>query len=314
MKVLITGSLGFIATNLILKLHNQKDYTLIGVDSGESKSNNKEYTENLCAHYLIDLAQKEELKKILKGVDLVIHLAAKGNVVDSIKNPIENFESNAKNTLNLLEAMRETGVTNIIFSSTGGALMGNTKPPVSEDSLPSPISPYGASKLACEGYLSAYGESYNFKSLILRFGNVYGPYCAHKSGVMNKWSEAFIRKEKIIIYGDGSSTRDYIYVEDLCHGLMQAIKLISEKNVESVEKFHLSNNSEVSLNDLYNAFSIASGYQVDITHLPARSGEVTRNFADTKKAKTVLGFSPTVNLISGVKLTFDWIKESCHNR
>lgn len=309
MKILITGSLGFIATNLILLLSKNKDHQIIGVDSGISKSNNKEFTKNICEHHFFDLSDKEKLCKLLKDVDIVIHLAAKGNVIESIKFPILNFQNNVYSTLNLLECMKEMNVKKLIFSSTGGALMGNSESPVNENSNPKPISPYGASKMSCEGYISSYAETFNIRSIILRFGNVYGPFSLHKTGVFNKWIFSALNNQPILIYGDGSSSRDYIHVRDLCNGINLSIKLLKDQNSRNLNIFHLANSCEVRLKDLAEILSKVHGSKLKIDYLPSRKGEVHRNFADTSKAQEKLGFKPDISLYDGVREVYKWFKE-----
>ena len=309
MKILITGSLGFIATNLILYLSKNQNYKIVGVDSGISGATNKEFTMDTCKHNFFNICEKEKLCKLLHNVDVVIHLAANGNVIESIKSPILNFENNVNSTLNLLECMREMKVKNLIFSSTGGALMGNSLSPVNENSTPKPISPYGASKLSCEGYISSYAESFNIKSIILRFGNVYGPFSLHKSGVFNKWIFSALTNQPLIIFGDGSSTRDYIHVEDLCKGINLAIKLLKSENSEKLNIFHLANNNEISLNNLAEILSKVHGDSLKINYLQSRIGEVHRNFADISKAIEILGFKPEIPLDEGLKEVYKWFKE-----
>ena len=304
MKILITGSLGFVATNLIFTLSKEKNFTINGVDSGISNSSNKKFTENLCNHNLIDLAQKN----LLTDVDMVIHLAARGNVIESIKDPIMSFNSNFYSTINLLECMKEKNVKNLIFSSTGGALIGNCEPPVSEKSTPRPLSPYGASKMACEGYISSYAESFGIKSVVLRFGNVYGPYSSHKNGVINNWILSALNDKPIIVYGDGQSSRDYIHVKDLCDGIVLAIKYLKSKNTENFSIFHLAKNEEITLISLAKIISVINGRDLQINYYPNRRGEVYRNFANISKAKSILGFNPKISLNEGIKNIYDWLK------
>jgi len=310
MKILITGSLGFIATNLILYLSKNQNYKIVGVDSGISGAKNQKFTMDICKHNFFNICEKEKLCKLLHNVDIVVHLAAKGNVIESIKSPILNFENNVTSTLNLLECMREMNVKKLIFSSTGGALMGNSLSPVNEYSTPKPISPYGASKLSCEGYISSYAESFNIKSIILRFGNVYGPFSLHKSGVFNKWIFSALTNQPLIIFGNGSSTRDYIHVEDLCKGIKLAIKHLKSENSEKLDIFHLANNNEISLNNLAEVLSKVHGESLKINYLQSRIGEVHRNFADISKAIEILGFKPEIPLDEGLKKVYKWFKEN----
>ena len=309
-KILITGAEGFIATNLILKLSNFNEFKLIGLDSSIAKSSNREFTKNKIVHNQIDLSNSDDLIDLIKGSDLIVHLAAKGNVVDSISNPIENFNSNVFSTLILLESMRKAGVKNIVFSSTGGALMGNTPPPVNESSLPAPISPYGASKLCCEGYLSAYAHSFGINSISLRFGNVYGKFSSHKEGVINKWIRKSIMNDCVDIYGDGKSTRDYIHVEDICDGIIASIKRILKMQKLICEKYHLANNQEISLTDLSDIIETCSKKKLLRNFKTLRNGEVIRNCSEYDLAKRILNFEPNKKFEKEIPVLYDWIKEN----
>ncbi|MDM7958653.1 MAG: NAD-dependent epimerase/dehydratase family protein [Synechococcus sp. WH 8007] len=310
--ILITGAEGFIATNLILKLHQEygDSVRLVGVDSGINLSKNSEITSEIIAHNRFDLRDTDKLADLMKGCDLVIHLAAKGSVVESVDNPLDNFDCNVVGMLSVLEAMRQADVNKLVFSSTGGALMGNTPPPVNEQSVPMPISPYGASKMACEGYISAYAASYDMSSIIFRFGNVYGPHSGHKKGVLNTWMKKIEQNEEIIIYGDGTSTRDYINVSDICQGLIRGTeRLLTKKNDSRVELYHLSNNQEVSLRILLDELSKNYPYnKLIVTYKPERKGEVKNNKAEYGKAQKILGFNPSVNLQNGIKEMVNWLQ------
>ena len=308
MRILITGSCGFIATTLINKLH-AAGHSLVGIDSLVSGSTNLQYTQSICTHSHFDLQDDQKLEQALSGVDCVFHLAAKGNVIESIENPLENFDFNTHATLRLLLAMSKVGVKNIIFSSTGGALMGNAIPPVNEGTVPNPISPYGASKLACEGYISSFCASFGFSSIVLRFGNVYGPYSSHKVGVINKWIRSTLSKSPLVIFGDGNSSRDYIHVDDLTDGLLLALNRLQSLPSSSRETYHLANSCEIRLNELKDILSAVCGYSLDtlVVYKDARIGEVGRNFADTSLAQRYLGFSPSVSFEDGIANLYHWL-------
>ena len=307
MKILITGSAGFIASSLIPKL-KADGHELVGVDSLVSGSINCQFTSADCIHHFFDITNASKLNTLLEGVDLVYHLAAKGNVVESVEDPVGNFVANVNSTISLLESMRLVGCKRLIFSSTGGALMGNAIPPVDESTIPKPISPYGASKLACEGYLSAYAASYDFSSIVLRFGNVYGPFSSHKAGVVNLWIRSLIKGDDVKIYGDGESSRDYIHVDDLTDGLLLALKRLNCPHYKGLETYHLANHVELTLNQLkeivFNAFSSSAS---KVVYYPARPGEVNRNFADISLAKRVLNFNPSIPFDRGIQKLCNWI-------
>lgn len=308
MKVLVTGSAGFIATTLIPKL-KKNGHSVIGVDSLVSGSSNHLLTPPLCDHHFFDISDTDRLAKVLDGVDVVYHLAAKGNVVESIEDPLLNFHSNVTATISLLEAMRSVKCRRIVFASTGGALMGDSPPPVDEKTLPKPISPYGASKLACEGYLSAYSKSYGFSTVILRFGNVYGPYSTHKVGVINRWIRLAIEGKPILIYGDGSSSRDYIHVQDLTDGLTMALSRLVGRSNNVFETYHLANHREITLHELQSILAqCLVGDTLKVIYQPARLGEVSRNFANIDLACSTLGFNPQVDFSDGVASLYNWIE------
>lgn len=310
MKVLVTGSAGFIASSLLPKLR-ASGHEVIGVDSLISETVNHQLYTNDFEHHLFDINDTHRLSTLMEGCDLAVHLAAKGNVIESINQPLSNFHSNVTSTMSLLEAMRTSGCKRIVFASTGGALMGNTPPPVDESTLPRPISPYGASKLACEAYLSAYAESYGFSSTILRFGNVYGPYSSHKVGVINRWIRLAIEGKPLVIYGDGSSSRDYIHVDDLVNGLQLSISRLLQRPDSSLEIFHLANHKEITLQQLKNILNqCLNGGKLRVMHEPARLGEVGRNFANTNLAISTLGFNPAVDFLEGITSLYDWIKSN----
>ena len=312
-KIVITGSQGFIATNLILELSKNDNFEMYGIDSEIAKSVNKEFSKEFITHNVFDLIDIEKTCQVIAGADIIVHLAAKGNVVESIENPIENLNANVLSTINLLEAMRLTNVKNIVFSSTGGALMGNTLPPVNEESLPSPISPYGASKLACEGYLSAFSNAYSINAIALRFGNVYGKYSSHKIGVINKWIRAALNQDRINIYGDGSSTRDYIHVDDLCNGIKGAIDRLLKNRTRNFEKYHLANNREISLLEICDILERYTSKKLEKVFFDQRQGEVVRNCSDYSLAKEILSFEPKKDFFDGIVDLYKWIEKTEFN-
>ena len=306
MDIYITGIAGFIGTNLALNLE-KKGYKVSGIDNLCSKTRNIEILEK--NNIKVETNSISNLSSLpVNSSTIVIHLAALGNVVESVGSPKANFQSNVAETLHLLELLRKSSSRNIIFSSTGGALMGNSKPPVDENSLPSPISPYGASKLSCEGYLSAYNSSYGIRSLIFRFGNVYGPNSMHKKGVLNTFIKKSLNKKTIKFFGSEKTTRDYIHVDDICQGLIKGIEFMSKKEGDLLEIFHLANNKQVSLEEIRILIERILNRKINYEIKESRKGEVSFNSASFEKAKKVLNFSPKVALANGIKLLIEDIK------
>lgn len=301
MKILITGGAGFIGRSLIAALH-KNGHELIAYDN-LSRGSASSVDSSLATLVVGDIRDTERLTNAMSGCHVVIHLAAYGSVIESIAEPSENFSQNVVGTFSVMESMRASGVGKIIFASTGGALIGNAEPPVDEESTPRPISPYGASKLCGEAYLSAYAGSYNMTAVALRFGNVYGPGSAHKKGAITVFAKALIRGDAIEIYGDGSASRDLLFIDDICKGIVLAV----EADIVGPTVLHLASGQETTVAQLAKKMMMIAGKpNHPLVHHDGRQGEVTRNFARFDKANSVLGFAPDYNIDDGLQLTWDW--------
>ena len=160
----------------------------------------------------------------LRGVNAVVHLAALPGVIDFIERPGPSFEINVAGTFQLLDLARRAKVDRFINASTGAALLGEVAPPISESMAPGPLSPYGASKLAAEGYCSAFAGAYGLPCVTLRFSNIYGPRSGHKKSVIAAFIKNVIRRKPLIVFGDGTQKRDYLYVGDLVQGIGLALR------------------------------------------------------------------------------------------
>lgn len=305
-KIVITGGCGFIGANLVQLLSAGRNQITV-VDNLSRGS--LEYIGSV-AHVEIfeyDIRDGESMTKAFHRKDVAVHLAAYGSVVESVADPNENFSINVGGTFNVLRAAKSSGIKKLIFASTGGALIGNATPPVNEDSAPRPISPYGASKLAGEGYCSAFAHSYDMDIICLRFANIIGPFSWHKKGAVTAFFKAILSGEPITIYGDGTATRDFLYVDDLCRGIEAAIK----SSLTGFHVFHLASGREVSVIELAELCrKIAGVPEYPIIFKNKRKGEVERNFADYALAKEKLNFEPKVSLEDGLKLTWEWFRET----
>lgn len=303
-KVLVTGGLGFIGANLIpiLEKNGYQVNVLDNMSSGSYKN-----LENSSANIINgDIRNKKDIRGAISDCSTVIHLAALGSVTESILSPEENFEINVRGTFNVLDESRLSSISNIIFSSTGGALMGDTEPPVNELSLPSPISPYGSGKLCGESYCSSFSKVYKMNITSLRFANVIGPFSWHKKGAVTTFMKAILEKKDLSIYGDGNATRDFLYVKDLCDGILLTLKA----KLKGYNTLHLSSGCEVSVNKLANEIINASGFNnLPIKYLNKRIGEVERNFADFSLANKLIGYEPKISFENAIKKTWNWFKD-----
>ena len=303
--ILVTGGCGFIGASLVPMLV-QRSFSVRVLDN-LSRSALSEFPGLDVEVIRGDIRDAAIVEEALTGVNSVIHLAAYGSVIESINDPQTNFEMNVAGTLNMLQQSADVGVQKFVFSSTGGALIGDATPPVNEDSLPKPISPYGAGKLCCEAYCHAFAKSYQLETLSLRFANVYGPFSAHKKGAVTVFARSLMQGAPITIYGDGKASRDFLYVTDLCKGIISG--LTSDLPAGSV--VHLASEQETRVIELANLMiEVAglSGHPIDFEE--ARRGEVLRNFAASDKARELLNFMPDVVLRDGLEKCWDWFCEN----
>jgi UDP-glucose 4-epimerase len=299
--VLVTGGAGFIGANLLRRLDSSHDVRVL---DNLVRGQRELLPEDRDVEFVVgDIRDPDAVARAVRGVEVIIHLAAFGSVVDSVADPVENFEINARGTFEVLRGAANAGVERFVFASTGGAIMGDQEPPIDERSLPWPISPYGASKLCGEAYLHAFAGSFGMRPVALRFANVYGPYSAHKKGVVTRWIRAALAGGTFEIYGDGAASRDYLHVADLCRGIIAA----AESDL-SDEVLHLASERETTLGELAELIIELAGADVDVVHHPKRPGEVERNFARAKRAKALLGWEPELSLREGMQDTIEWFR------
>ena len=326
-KWLITGGCGFIGLNLLSKLKCEGGNFVrivdnLAVGSPGDLAGISEFAE-VGAGSLSESPQPGEVElvvgditddglalKIVDNIDIIVHLAANTGVAPSVEDPRYDCLTNVIGTLNYLEAARLSEVKRFVFASSG-APVGECEPPIHEELPPHPVSPYGASKLAGEGYCSAYFRSFGVETVCLRFSNVYGPYSAKKSSIVAKFVRKSIKSQPLEIYGDGKQTRDFIHVDDL----VDAIILSATREGIGGEIFQVATNQETSVSvlaDKLNALvaEFCPGSYSKIEHSGPRVGDVTRNFSDVSKAKEVLGWSPKIELDDGLREVVRWFVEN----
>ncbi len=302
-KVLITGGCGFVGVNLANMLAERGH----GIRIIDNQILGKiEHLEGLEVEFIDgDIRDKAAVDRAVAGVDAVVNLAADTRVIPSIEDPSFNFDNNVVGTFNILEAMRRHGVERIVNASTGGAIMGEVEPPVHEEMVPQPISPYGASKLACEGYLSAFAGSYGMGASSLRFSNVYGPRSFHKGSVVAHFFKQILAGKPLIVYGDGSQKRDYIYVDDLCLGIVEAIARSASGVIQ------LGTGIATSINTLIDHMkSVVGDYPVEVIYEDFRPGEIKHTWCQIDKARRTLDFNPDTQLADGLGRTWQWFLDN----
>jgi len=317
MKVVVTGGCGFIGRKTIECLLALNENTKVRILDNETTCSrhdlNKICDVNLVEEFsanwddrvsllVEDVRNFDAVKSSLQGADAVIHLAANTGVALSVENPHTDCVVNVLGTLNVLEACRQLQIKRLVFASSGAPL-GQQTLPLHEELAPHPASPYGASKLAGEGYCSAYFHSFGVEACILRFSNVYGPGSGHKSSVVAKFLQQAVAGEDWKIYGDGSQTRDFIYIDDLVSAI---IKALLSNNVGG-ETFQIATWHETTISELVEGLIIVleeAGIAIPkIEFSKPRIGDVARNFSTTAKAKKILNWEAGINLHEGLKRT-----------
>ncbi len=308
MNILITGGCGFIGINLISYLHRHTSHKLSVLDD-LSLGNKQALDEFNVQFFKGDIRNSELVTSILEQQEIegIIHLAADTRVLDSIENPGFNYDVNCTGTFRLLEAARNLNVARFVLASTGGAIIGDAIPPVHEEMVPRPISPYGASKLVGEAYCSAFAGAYGLKTVSLRFSNVYGPRSFHKGSVVAHFLKQIVQNKPLVIYGDGSQTRDFVFVDDLCAAIENALS-VDEGGLVC----QLGSGIETSVNLLVELIQdvVGNDYHVAVEFENARTGEVLRNYGNISYARKTLGYDPKINLDEGLVSTWDWFKSN----
>jgi UDP-glucose 4-epimerase len=198
----------------------------------------------------------------------------------------------------------------VVLASTGGAILGDVAPPVHEDMVPKPQSPYGASKLAAEGYAHAFEGSYGLRVTTLRFSNVYGPHSHRKGSAVARFLRQILARQPITVYGDGAQVRDFVFVDDVCDGILQAI------DADASGIFQLGSGRPTSIAELLEGMRRVVGQEwpVDVHNAPRRAGEVVKTYCDVTKAHRAFGYTPKVPLEAGLPRTWRWFLDQQSNR
>ena len=250
---------------------------------------------------VLDLAA---LQRAASDCRYVVHLAAQAGVAASVADPLRDSEINVRGTLHVLLAARDAQVDGLVFASSSAPL-GDVEPPAHERMPARPKSPYGASKLAGEGYCSAFHGSYGLPTVALRFTNVYGPFSYHKGSVVAAFCKQAADGQPLVVYGDGTQTRDFVYVEDLCDGIAAAVTC-----GEGGIVLHLGSGTETPVIDVATSVIDKFGLDGSIEHHPERAGDILRTSADISRARDLLGFAPNTSLDAGLDKTVAWFKSA----
>lgn len=313
MKFLITGGAGFIGSSVTTRLLDAGHFVtcLDNFDDFYSPAIKRENLRNVLQNknFLLvegDIRNKTFLEKFLtqNKADAVIHLAARAGVRPSIDHPELYYDVNVMGTLSLLSAMRKAGITKMIFASSSSVYGNNKKIPYSEDdSVDFPISPYAAAKKAAELLCHTYHHLYDFDIFCLRFFTVYGPRQRPEMAI-HKFALNIMNHIPIAMFGDGSTRRDYTYIDDIVSGVISAIH-----NLKGYEIINLGESQTISLSDLIGLLEKKIGLNAIVEKLPEQPGDVAVTNANILKAKRILNYSPETSIEEGIDKFVNWLRE-----
>jgi UDP-glucose 4-epimerase len=299
MHILITGGAGFIGANLARMLLDQgHELTIFDDFSTGEREHLLGLPIQIVQGSILDVAA---LDKAISDQEAVVHLAAQTGVPGSLIDPQRDCHINVFGTLNVLEAARKCGSGLKFVFASSNAPLGRQPPPATEEKAPLPISPYGASKLAGEAYCLAYYGSWGMKTIVLRFGNVYGPFSMHKSSVIAKFFKEALACGQITVDGDGGQTRDFLYVGDLCRAVLVALG-----SEIGGEVFQVATGIETSILELAAMVKEVASQDVEIAYATARQGDIRKNYSGISKINRMLNWQPRTGLREGLETTWRW--------
>lgn len=314
----ITGGAGFIGSSLTKKLLEIGN-KVVTIDNfcdfynPKIKENNIKEFENNSNYkmYRADIKDRQAIKKIFdeNKIDIVMHLAAMAGVRPSIENPILYQEVNCMGTQNILEEMKVHEIKNLVMASSS-SVYGNCKEvPFREDMVVDyAISPYAATKKANEVMTHVYHKLFDMNVIMLRFFTVYGPK-QRPDLAINKFTRLMLEDKEIPMFGDGTTSRDYTYIDDIVDGIIKSCNYcMSNKDVYEI--LNIGNSSPVSLKEMIETIGKALGKTPKIKQLPMQPGDVDRTYADVSKAKKLIGYEPKVSFKQGIKKFVEWHKEN----
>ncbi len=310
-RYLLTGGAGFIGSNLTRYVLDKGCEAVVLDNFSTGKRENLSEIADRITLIEGDIRSSADVEKALEGCSGVFHLGALGSVPRSIANPVASHDNNVNGTINVLECMRKAGVKRIVFSASSSAY-GNQKVSPKVETMPIlPISPYAASKAACEGYMQAYAAVFGIEAITLRYFNVFGPRQDPNSvyaAVIPIFVSTLLKGKQPTINGDGEHSRDFSFVENVCYANWLGMNVEAEKC--DGRPINIACNRQTTLNQIYKKLQELLNTDIEPIYGPERKGDVKHSLADITRAKEVLGYEPLVYFEEGLERAIDWYKEN----
>jgi UDP-glucose 4-epimerase len=303
-RALVTGGAGFIGSNLVRRLLERGDEVRV-LDNFSTGS--RDNLEGLDVEVVEgELRSYERVHNAVRGVEVVYHLGALGSVPRSVQDPLTSTAVNIEGTLNVLLAARDAGARRVVYSSSSSVYGTRRDLPVTEETPPDPISPYGVAKLAAERFCVSFSRVYTLETVVLRFFNVFGPRqspLSQYAAVVPLFVTAIGRDQAVTIEGDGEQSRDFTYVSNVVDASLGA----AEAEGASGRIFNVSSGSPATVNELADAIGEIVGKPVERRFVPPRTGDIRASWADIGAARETLGYEPRVELRDGLRLTVEYL-------
>lgn len=306
-KILVTGAAGFIGSSLVRELCRQ-GHRVSGIDNLVTGR-----LSNLCGNldqidfHEGDIRDGKLLRALCQNVEIIFHEAALPSVPKSVLDPITSHQANIEGTFAVLMAARDMGVRRIIYAASSSAYGESPTLPKHEEMPPAPISPYAVQKLTGEFYMQSFARVYQIETVCLRYFNVFGPCQAADSpysGVLAKFITAMLSGTTPVIYGDGSQSRDFTYIQNIVQANLLAA--VAPAAVVSGNVYNIACGKNYSLLETYQLLAQLIGFDKEPVFSSPRNGDIQHSLASIEKATQDFGYSPTVDFVEGLSRTIDW--------
>ena len=311
MRYLVTGGAGFIGSNTVDELVRRGHSVVVLDDLSSGKEDNLAEIRNKITFIKGSITDIEVVRKAMHEAEYVLHLGARTSVPRSLKDPIETNRINIDGTLNVLVAAKELKVKRVVFAASSSAYGETPTLPKVETMQPQPISPYGVTKFVGELYGQTFGRCYGLENVALRYFNIFGPRQdpdSPYSGVLAKFITQMLRGEQPTIFGDGTQSRDFTYVDNAVQANLLACKAPASEVAGRV--FNIGVGQRVDLNETFRLLQKIIGYNGEVKYAPERAGDVKHSLADLTRAKRHLGYTPKIYFEEGLRRTVEWYRST----
>jgi|WetSurMetagenome_2_1015567.scaffolds.fasta_scaffold67526_2 nucleoside-diphosphate-sugar epimerase len=308
-RVLVTGGAGFIGCNLARALLDRGCRVRVLDNLSTGFAVNLDEVRDRIEFVQGDIRRTDDLARACDGVEVVFHQAALPSVPRSMEDPRASFENNTVGTFNLLMAARQAGVRRVTFAASSSAYGANEELPKRESMAVLPMSPYAADKAAGELYMATFARAFGLQTVCLRYFNVFGPRqdpTNQYAGVIAAFASAMLRGRRPTIYGDGSQSRDFTFIQNVIHANL----LAAEAPETGGEVINVGCGQAVDLNEMVRVFNRMLGTDLQPVYAPPRAGDVKHSLADVSAARALIGYQPQVTFEEGLRQTIDWYRHA----